>query len=381
MATPEQDYSAQSNLNHTDETIELHGIVDLLAELAKEDLFATEPGSKNTENEKKRDLPPLPDLVKRSQPKTTDENAQINQANQTNQTNQVNAEIEPANQVSVPQPEVSPAQLDATLPAETGAERSEVAVDRPNPSPATSPNQAQPTSVVVATDKLNALLDEVSHLRDAQTNLTAHISHLETQLKEAEARSPQPPVSTSAQQPSWLARSGFMLLVLLVILIPTGIYQYFHLIERRREKAVALKLASVPQLSVYRIDVDVRGQDVYLQGRLPHRHLRDLAAEVAAATLPGFEVNNEIIAIATPADPVLLEAEAQRLAKALNQVDGMNINAQLQGREVNLTGTAIRQQSIDALAAVFGQIPGIETVTNQCAINHAGDRHARLLHV
>ncbi|AFY69126.1 OmpA/MotB domain protein [Thalassoporum mexicanum PCC 7367] len=350
MATPErpQDYSAHSNLDPIDETIRLHGFADLLSELAKEDkpLVDTDVVAKSQEIEKKLDLPPIPDLVKQAQ-----EHSEASGA--------LDIPSEPAATIADRQQANDSEQSNPTL----------TPVDRPTPSP--TQTQTEPASVMVATDKLNALLAEVSHLRDAQTNLTTHINDLETQLKEAEGRSIDPlaldPSSGSNQTANqlFMARFGLLILLGLLILIPVGIYQYFKLVERGREKAVMLKLSAVPQLSVYRIEADVRGQNLELRGKLPQRHLRDLAEEVATAALPGYRVNNEIITIDIPADPLLVNEEAQRLAAAFSAIDGMNIEAQLQGSEVLLTGTAIRQQSINALVPAFNQLPGVEQITNQ----------------
>jgi outer membrane protein OmpA-like peptidoglycan-associated protein len=382
MATsePSQDYSAHSNFDPINETIQLHGIADLLAELANEDQPFAESVAKSLETENKQHLPPIPDLVRQVQPGDRPNANQIPATVAPEPT----LPAAPSTEISAGVvPQVPPVSSKATKTGKGATSNDRLIAKSSQPLDPTVPKLPESASVVVATNKLNALLNEVSQLRDAQASLTTHISDLELQLKEAE---PQPlnilsesiddPDSSlsgdvdrlkSSQAPprSPLARFGLIIFLLLLGLIPAGIYQYFKLVERGREKAVELKLGSVPQLSVYRIEVDARGNNLHLRGKLPHRHLRDLAEEVAVSALPGFKVNNEIITIAIPTDPVLVNTAALRLANAFTQIDGMNINAQLQDRKLILSGTAIRQQNIDALVPAFSQIPGVAAVENQ----------------
>ena len=169
-----------------------------------------------------------------------------------------------------------------------------------------------------------------------------------------------------AAKPPTLLILGSMLLSF--ILLPWGIYQYRHRSDRVIEQNTALALASNPELAVYRLTVDADAKILKLAGKVPNEYLRQKAAQIAQDTYPNLKLNNNIIAINTPPDPVLAAAEVKRVTSILNQMDGVFISAKYNSGKVTVQGTALQATDAQKITLAFGRIPGIESVTNTVEI-------------
>ncbi len=159
------------------------------------------------------------------------------------------------------------------------------------------------------------------------------------------------------------------LVVVSIIAVPWGIYQYRHSINRRIEANVTEALASAPELAVYRLTVDVRGENVLLAGRVPNRYLRSLAEKIAAEKIakgaePQEKIDNKIIAVEVPPDPVLAASEVKRVTKILNQMSGVSISAQYAAGKVTVEGTVRSLPDAQKITKAFEQIPGVRLVIN-----------------
>ncbi|MCZ0902318.1 flagellar motor protein MotB, partial [Microcoleus sp. HI-ES] len=88
-----------------------------------------------------------------------------------------------------------------------------------------------------------------------------------------------------------------------------------------------LALQSAPELSVYRIAADVKDKLLEISGRVPNQNLRLKAEKIAQQAAPQSKIENKIIAVEVPPDPVLVEADVKRTAALLNKVESINISA------------------------------------------------------
>jgi outer membrane protein OmpA-like peptidoglycan-associated protein len=133
-------------------------------------------------------------------------------------------------------------------------------------------------------------------------------------------------------------------------------------IETQTNKA----LDAVPELSIYRIDPEVRGDTLTLTGRVPHQSLKDQAGKIAATVAPNLNLNNQIIAVNVPADPVQTAGEIERVTWIFNQKDGIAITSKHDygTNKVTLEGIVPDFNDAEAITQAFKQIPGIEAVTN-----------------
>ncbi len=171
-------------------------------------------------------------------------------------------------------------------------------------------------------------------------------------------------------QPSPLVLLALTLLG--VIFLPWGIWQYQSGVLRQTEEKTSLALASTPDLSVYRLTTqgdslaDAIGisHKLNLTGRVPNQYLRAKAEQIVKTTAPKWSIDNHILAVEIPADPVLAAAEVNRVSKVLNQTDGTAISAKYVGGKVTVEGTVSRISDAKTINLAFEQIPGVTLVSS-----------------
>ncbi len=154
------------------------------------------------------------------------------------------------------------------------------------------------------------------------------------------------------------------LTVISTIFIPWGIWQYHSGVIRSIENQTSLALASVPELAVYRLAVQVEHNKLKLTGRLPNQLLRHKAEQIVKITSPNWLIDNQILLVEVPADPVLAAAEVKRVTAVLNQTDGIAISAQYITGKVAVEGTFNRIADAQIIANAFEQIPGVKSVSS-----------------
>ncbi|MEG4625690.1 OmpA family protein [Microcoleus sp. w1-18aA5] len=170
------------------------------------------------------------------------------------------------------------------------------------------------------------------------------------------------PLQTEKSTKPPIALAAISLAALSLILVPWGIYQYRSSVERRLEANAIAALASTPELAVYRLDVAVDGKTLKLTGKLPNQELREQAAKIAASTAPKLQLDNKIIAVDVPPDPVLTAAEVQRITAVLNQKEGVSISTRYSDRKVTVEGTVREGADGQKIAQSLKQIPGVQSV-------------------
>ncbi|MBD1811460.1 OmpA family protein [Microcoleus vaginatus DQ-U2] len=168
------------------------------------------------------------------------------------------------------------------------------------------------------------------------------------------------PTEKSTKPP--IALAGIGLAALSLILVPWGIYQYRSSVERRLETNAIAALASTPELAVYRLDVAVDGKTLKLTGKLPNQQLRAQAEKIAASTAPKLQLDNRIIAVDVPPDPVLTAAEVQRITAVLNLREGVSISTRYGDRKLTVEGRVRDGAEAQKIAQSLKQIPGVQSV-------------------
>ncbi|MEG4417562.1 OmpA family protein [Microcoleus sp. LAD1_D5] len=170
------------------------------------------------------------------------------------------------------------------------------------------------------------------------------------------------PLQTEKSKKPPIALAGIGLAALSLILVPWGIYQYRSSVERRLEANAVAALASTPELAVYRLDVAVDGKTLKLTGKLPNQELRAQAEKIAASTAPKLQLDNRIIAVDVPPDPVLTAAEVQRITAVLNQREGVSISTRYGDRKLTVEGRVRDSADAQKIAQSLKQIPGVQSV-------------------
>jgi outer membrane protein OmpA-like peptidoglycan-associated protein len=154
------------------------------------------------------------------------------------------------------------------------------------------------------------------------------------------------------------------LTVISTIFIPWGIWQHHNGVIRSIESKTSLALTSVPELAVYRISVQVEHNKLKLTGLLPNQPLRQKAEQIVKITSPNWLIDNQILLVEVPADPVLTAAEVKRVTAVLNQTDGTAISAQYSASKVVVEGAVNRIADAQIIAHAFEQIPGVKFVSS-----------------
>ncbi|MDZ8093551.1 MAG: OmpA family protein [Nostoc sp. DedQUE05] len=155
-----------------------------------------------------------------------------------------------------------------------------------------------------------------------------------------------------------------ILTVISTIFIPWGIWQYRSAIIHSIENQTSLALTSVPELAVYRLTVQVEHNKIKLTGRLPNQLLRQKAEQTVKITSPNWLIDNQILLVEVPADPVLAAAEVKRVTAVLNQTNDIAISAQYIAGKVAVEGTVNQIADAQIIANAFAQIPGVKSVSS-----------------
>lgn len=158
------------------------------------------------------------------------------------------------------------------------------------------------------------------------------------------------------------------LAALALIGVPWGIHQYRSRVEASLEADTNLALQSAPELSVYRIAADVKDKLLEISGRVPNQNLRLKAEKIAQQAAPQSRIENKIIAVEVPPDPVLVEADVKRTAALLNKVESINISARYAEGKVAVAGSVSKVPDAQKITQAFEKIPGVKSVTNTVII-------------
>ncbi|MEG4327683.1 OmpA family protein [Microcoleus sp. herbarium5] len=150
--------------------------------------------------------------------------------------------------------------------------------------------------------------------------------------------------------------------------VPWGIHQYRSGVEASLEADTNLALQSAPELSVYRIVADVKDKLLQISGRVPNQNLRLKAEKIAQQAAPQSRIENKIIAVEVPPDPVLVEADIKRTAALLNKVESINISARYAEGKVAVAGSVSKVPDAQKITQAFEKIPGVKSVTNTVII-------------
>jgi len=148
------------------------------------------------------------------------------------------------------------------------------------------------------------------------------------------------------------------------IFVPWGIHHYLSGIDRRYEEKTNLALATDPELAIYQLKVAVEGRNVKLSGRLPNQYLRSKAEQIAKKVDPELRIQNTIIPVEVPPDPVLAQGEVRRVTNILNQIQGAVISAEYRDGHVMVQGTVLQDTDAKKISEAFQQIPGVKSVSN-----------------
>ncbi|HBB36152.1 MAG TPA: flagellar motor protein MotB [Cyanobacteria bacterium UBA8803] len=161
-----------------------------------------------------------------------------------------------------------------------------------------------------------------------------------------------------------VALFAISLAVLSLIFIPWSIHRYRSGAEQDLEDKTSLALASEPELAVYRLTVDAKGDTLKLSGKLPNTYLVEKAEQIAKTVAPTVKIDNEIVAVKVPPDAAVVAAEVERVTSILNEMERVAIWTTYSEGKVKVEGSAIQVADAQKITEAFEKIPGVESVTN-----------------
>ncbi|GGA18001.1 OmpA family protein [Okeania sp. KiyG1] len=150
-------------------------------------------------------------------------------------------------------------------------------------------------------------------------------------------------------------------LILSLILIPWGIYQYYSRLYRGIEVRTREAWSNIDELAIYGIDAKVERGSLILTGQLPNQNLRNRAAKIAKkeARFHNLEVNNQIVAVRRPSE---VSDEVGRMTRVLNQMDGVSISTEYGEGRVIVKGTVMDMADSQIIIRKIEQVPGVTSV-------------------
>jgi outer membrane protein OmpA-like peptidoglycan-associated protein len=169
----------------------------------------------------------------------------------------------------------------------------------------------------------------------------------------------QPKKSSSPPMLLWLAA-----ILLGMVFIPWGIIHHRGNTAQKIEQEIATQLDAAPELSVYRLDSQVRRGKLTLTGRVPSEYLRTQAATVAqeVASQKNLQLDNQIIAVNVPINPSLITGEIQRLTSLFNQLADTAIITNYQPKTLTIDGFILNEENRQSIYTAFKKIPGVEQI-------------------
>jgi outer membrane protein OmpA-like peptidoglycan-associated protein len=167
----------------------------------------------------------------------------------------------------------------------------------------------------------------------------------------------------SKKRPFPLLMAGLTLVSLVVM--PFKFFQHRDNVHRHVAQTTTTALLSTPELAVYRLNAEVNSGKLKLSGQVPNILLRQKAEQVASQVTPKeWSIDNQILAVEVPPDPILTSAEVKRVAATFNQTTGIVIATRYTANQVLIEGTISQRADAAVITQAFARIPGVKSVSN-----------------
>lgn len=163
-------------------------------------------------------------------------------------------------------------------------------------------------------------------------------------------------------------RPPLLLGLLLLLLLGAGVWGGWRFWQQRQVARARAALRSQPELAVYRLEAAMEGRTLVLLGDVPTESLRSRAEAAVSEELPARPTDNRILAVDVPPPPELVRAEVDRVATALNALDGVQLQAQFGGDRVSVWGELPDSTTANRVSQAFERIPGVTTVVNTARV-------------
>ncbi|MEL7522185.1 MAG: BON domain-containing protein, partial [Cyanobacteria bacterium J06553_1] len=203
------------------------------------------------------------------------------------------------------------------------------------------------------------ILEHDDSIQDFSGNLAdvpLGIKHKLEQLIEVESDKPK---KSSSSILLWL-----LIFILGLIIVPWGVTSYRTRVAQQIEQSAAIQLDAAPEISVYRLDPQVKQGKLIVKGRVPSNDLRDRAQSIVQeiAQQHQLQVDNQITTVDIPVNPSLARGEIQRLTNLFNQQSQVSIETVYQANVLTVKGFVLEESTRQTMGEAFSQIPGVKQV-------------------
>ncbi|MEM6613097.1 MAG: OmpA family protein [Cyanobacteria bacterium P01_C01_bin.72] len=197
--------------------------------------------------------------------------------------------------------------------------------------------------------------DAIQNFNGNLADVPLGIKHKLEQLIEVETDKPK----KSSSILLWL-----LIFILGLTVIPWGVSSYRARVAHQIEQYAAIQLDATPEISVYRLDSEVKQGKLIVRGRVPSNDLRDRAQAVVQkiAQQHQLQVDNQITTVNVPLDPNVTRGEIQRLTNLFNQQPQVSIETVYQANILTVKGFVLEESTRQTIGETFSQIPGVKQV-------------------
>jgi outer membrane protein OmpA-like peptidoglycan-associated protein len=158
-------------------------------------------------------------------------------------------------------------------------------------------------------------------------------------------------------------------LLLSLLFVPWIISHHRHVNADRIVEETAIELDTAPELSVYRIDPEVRKGQLILSGRVPNAYLREQAQIIGQniATRENLLLDNQIITVDVPDVLASTLNQIEDLTAWFNRQPGIAIDSRYLQRQVEIEGFILAEPDWKSVYTTFQKISGVERVNLKVA--------------
>lgn len=155
-----------------------------------------------------------------------------------------------------------------------------------------------------------------------------------------------------------------LIFILSLIFIPWGIINHRAKVAHQIEQSAIARLDTTPELSVYRLDPQVKDGKLTVRGKVPSSYLQERAVAItqAIAQEHNLELDSKIVTVEVAVNPALVTGEIARLTKLFNQQSSVAIKTDYQPSKLKISGFILDSTSYQTISQAFYQVPGVRQI-------------------
>ncbi len=167
------------------------------------------------------------------------------------------------------------------------------------------------------------------------------------------------------------SKSPLLMLLPLFLVAYLGYRFYNNYIDETLQKKIETRIENTPQLSPYRIDVNVEDKIATIKGRVPFVYHKKLLDKELSNIKELQTLNNEVQVTPTLTDPMQVSANIAYLIKGVNLSTKANISYDFDYNKLTLKGYVTDKKIKEKLLQELHKIEGISAIEDNVTIKIA----------